>query len=173
MAYASSALPFVSQALKAATSVLVAPKHPLAFNVSHSGQRALIVIAHSSVGIDIECMTGHDRNYSGLIETIRAPDELERFDNAGIDELRASFFRLWTRKEAYCKAIGQGLYKAMDTFSIRITPHSSRCWVHDPSANEPSPWQLHDLPCDEGWMACVCTQLPHPHIVTQVFSPPD
>ena len=75
------------------------------FNISHSGQYAVIAISSKPVGIDIENISDSfqyeevaARCFNGE-ELICLKDQNTTFD----------FFRLWTRKEAILKATGEGL----------------------------------------------------------------
>lgn len=81
--------------------------HPsVFFNVSHSGDYAIIAIAKSPVGVDVEYVnTNFD--YEEILPTT--------FNHLEIDEIRNSkdkhltFYKFWTRKEAIVKAIGKGI----------------------------------------------------------------
>ncbi|MDA0182314.1 4'-phosphopantetheinyl transferase superfamily protein [Solirubrobacter phytolaccae] len=80
------------------------PGSSLQFNVSHSGDRALIVLSDQlEVGVDIE-RPGRNAGAVG-----RALSEAER---AGGDDL----LQLWCRKEAWAKALGGGLGWAPERF---------------------------------------------------------
>ena len=78
------------------------------FNVSHSEDRALFAIAlNRPVGIDVEYIRAIE--VLSLAKRFFRPSEygvLSALD--GAERLRG-FFRLWTAKEAYLKATGEGL----------------------------------------------------------------
>ena len=79
------------------------------FNLSHSGNHALIVLAdHGPVGIDIErTIRGND-----LIDCAKAflsPAELSEADAISQHVRAERFLRIWCAKEAYLKALGTGL----------------------------------------------------------------
>ncbi|WP_191089407.1 4'-phosphopantetheinyl transferase family protein [Paenibacillus spiritus] len=85
------------------------------FNLSHSGDWVVCAVAAAPVGVDVE-------------ELREAPLEIaERFFhnkerrllNAASPEERGElFYRLWTLKESYIKAVGLGLSLALDSFSV-------------------------------------------------------
>jgi 4'-phosphopantetheinyl transferase len=81
----------------------------LDFNLSHSGDIALIAVAWKrQVGVDIEQL----RPLADLgALTARVCNERERATLAGLAEAHRerAFFALWTRKEALAKATGQGI----------------------------------------------------------------
>jgi len=81
--------------------------HPwLFFNVSHSEDIAVIAISLNKVGIDIEYIP-EDFDFTDLLPDIFADNEILTIQNA-IDKKHA-FYTLWTRKEAFVKALGKGI----------------------------------------------------------------
>jgi 4'-phosphopantetheinyl transferase len=50
-------------------------------------------------------------------------DQLRRLEPSQVD---AGFFRCWTRKEAYIKALGGGLSIPLDGFEVTLAPDDSR-----------------------------------------------
>ncbi len=90
------------------------------FNLSHSGGLALYAVtADAEVGIDVEL---YDTSFSnrGIPERFFAPDEVLAL-RALPEELQPrGFLQLWTRKEAFIKARGDGLSLALDSFSVTL-----------------------------------------------------
>jgi len=79
------------------------------FNQSHSEDRLMIAVAGSGrLGVDIE-ERRTVRLMLGIAEKNFARDEAARLHAAPADERRRLFFRIWTRKEAFLKALGFGL----------------------------------------------------------------
>jgi len=88
---------------------LRSPKSDLQFNVSHTRGAAVLAFTRSiELGVDIE----HGRrkvDIEGVGRRVFTPTERAGFSDLGkISGLR-QFFRLWTAKEAYLKAVGSGL----------------------------------------------------------------
>jgi len=133
----------------------------LEFNLSHSGARALIAVACEPLGVDIEQLDQKVGNIDNLLRLICSDSEPAPSSEDDEVRRRARFFHLWTRKEAYCKATGQGLHKDMRAFSI--AKDGDRTFIIDPAASEPCR-ELVDLPMGYGWMACLCTHQPAPSI---------
>lgn len=85
------------------------PEHPLHFNLSHSGNQALVGIAKTPLGIDIEHIKMDLPNVQQLAPNVMHPLELMQFRKLSGSEQIAFFYTQWTQKEAYLKAIGTGL----------------------------------------------------------------
>jgi 4'-phosphopantetheinyl transferase len=81
--------------------------HPwLCFNVSHSEDYAVIAISHNKIGIDIENISDNF-NFTNLLPDIFNENEILFIQNA--DNKKHAFYTLWTRKEAFVKALGKGI----------------------------------------------------------------
>jgi 4'-phosphopantetheinyl transferase len=89
------------------------------FNVAHSGDLAVVVLARDSVvGVDIERVRA-DRAWNKLLERICKPPELaEAQEEAGRLGVRG-FYDRWVAKEAVLKALGCGL---------GVSPAEVRLW---------------------------------------------
>jgi 4'-phosphopantetheinyl transferase len=80
---------------------------PLHFSLSRSRGWAVVAIASQPVGVDIEAVP--DRETATEVSTLLHADERVAIASAPV-ELEADLVaRIWTRKEAYLKAIGVGL----------------------------------------------------------------
>jgi len=76
------------------------------FNVSHSGELALIAISNSPIGVDIERIEPGFK-YDDILKHSFSELEISGIEQAA--DSREVFFRLWTRKEALTKANSKGL----------------------------------------------------------------
>ena len=82
---------------------------PLDFNVSHNdGLIACVVARRANVGVDLENCTRLDDPME-LAPSVFAPLELGQLRALDAAQQRARFFELWTLKESYIKARGDGL----------------------------------------------------------------
>ena len=67
-----------------------------------------------------------------------------------------AFFLCWTRKEAYVKATGDGLFASLSGFRVTLRPTESAKLVHVArDTNEAKAWTLHDLDLADGYAAAV------------------
>lgn len=95
------------------------------FNLSHSGELALIAVSRElEVGIDIE-RTRQDFATDEIALQFFLPRELSGFGKIADDKRVEFFFKCWTRKEACMKAGGQGLSIPLDSFDVSIGPSKS------------------------------------------------
>ncbi len=93
----------------------------LRFNLSHSGDLALIAVTRGrEVGVDVERVQ-RDIELDPIVEHYFEPEEAWDLRTAPAHERVPRFFDLWTRKEACLKAEGTGLGfpPRMDRFGVR------------------------------------------------------
>jgi len=96
----------------------------LCFNVSHSQDLAVYAIAlNHSVGIDLEHLR-HIPDVQQLAERFFSPSESRIINALPEPQQQEVFFRLWTIKEAYLKATGEGL-AGLQTIAVSFTPENS------------------------------------------------
>jgi 4'-phosphopantetheinyl transferase len=81
----------------------------LTFNVSHSGDLALIAIAtDSDIGVDLECIR-EQPDYVEIARRFFSAAEAEQLTRLPSQIHAKAFLSCWTKKEAYVKARGEGL----------------------------------------------------------------
>lgn len=92
------------------------------FNLSHSAEMALYAFTRDRlVGIDVEYMRP-DLDFDGMARHSFSLQEQHIVRNLVGEEKRQAFFRGWTCKEAYAKALGKGFSQAFDQFSVSLLP---------------------------------------------------
>jgi 4'-phosphopantetheinyl transferase len=81
-----------------------------------------------------------------------APAEADRLRGVAPEGRDEAFFACWTRKEAFVKAIGEGLSHPLDSFEVTLTPGEPagllRVGGHPP---DPARWTLAALPAVPGY----------------------
>jgi 4'-phosphopantetheinyl transferase len=79
------------------------------FSVSHCpGHVAVALSGQGECGVDVECAE-RAGDLDVLVGSVLGPRELARFRSAPAADRGGMFFRSWTLKEAYTKAVGLGL----------------------------------------------------------------
>ncbi len=128
------------------------------FNVSHSEELALIAVAaDGALGIDVEA-----------IRNIRDRDDIaarffSRRENARLQVLpervrSPSFFACWTRKEAFVKALGDGLARPLDNFDMTCAPDEPPQLSIDGDPAEAARWMLTALAPGDGFEAALVAE---------------
>jgi 4'-phosphopantetheinyl transferase len=85
------------------------PATPLEFNLSHTGDLALLAVARQPVGIDVE----RDRAVPRCLDIARrvlTPAQVAALETLAEPARSREFLRLWTRFEAAQKAHGAGVF---------------------------------------------------------------
>ena len=81
----------------------------LEFNLAHSGDLAVFAVArHGVVGIDVEQIRPVPE-LSTIIERFLSARECAEIKRLSGEQAARVFFRIWTRKEAWLKATGEGI----------------------------------------------------------------
>jgi len=94
----------------------------LSFNISHSHGQALVAISlNRNIGIDIEKIRP-DVEYEKLALRFFSTEEYKQLMLLPQDARARSFFAIWTRKEAFVKAIGKGIAFGLSEFDVNINP---------------------------------------------------
>jgi 4'-phosphopantetheinyl transferase len=112
----------------------------LQFNISHShGVVVCAVTLARQVGIDVE--NGARRiEYLDLAERYFAASELAHLRRLGGAARQEAFFAIWTLKEAFVKAIGQGLSFPLETFAFELD--GAKLVRFCPPASLPGSWRF-------------------------------
>jgi 4'-phosphopantetheinyl transferase len=128
------------------------------FNVAHSDELALFAFAPGGeVGIDLE-FKRPGAEFSDLARRFFSTAESAALSAIGnSEERRHAFFRCWTRKEAYLKALGKGLQVPLDGFTVTVTDAAALVQTaHDTWQRDR--WQLEDLAPAAGFAAALCVE---------------
>ena len=124
------------------------------FNVSHSNEFALLAISQQrNIGIDIEKIN-RDTNHLPLVKRFFSAAEQSRFQAIQKSKMAKAFCACWTRKEAFIKATGDGVFYGLDNFDVCFDPEiqNPKINLHDPSAEK---WFAANLPINDEYMACL------------------
>jgi 4'-phosphopantetheinyl transferase len=92
------------------------------FNLSHSNDLALMAICEGfEVGIDIEYWRSRI-NIDGLVNRVCSAREEQEFLQLPSSQHIASFYKVWTCKEAFVKAIGKGMLYGLSDIEVEVNP---------------------------------------------------
>lgn len=105
------------------------------FSASHSADLGLLVTGSRVVGADLEQLD-RPMDYLRFAEHHFTEEEHNEIARHRGDRRRIAFFNCWTAKEAYLKALGQGLTRSLRSFAVRCEPGGKPGLIND--ADDPS-----------------------------------
>jgi len=103
--------------------ILLDPPKPAFISLTHSGQVVAAALARRPVGIDAEQLP-RAPHHPRLVPRVCSPVEIDALDRLAPNERDEAFMRIWTRKEAYGKALGVGLDFRLRT--VTVGPQGAR-----------------------------------------------
>jgi 4'-phosphopantetheinyl transferase len=131
------------------------------FNVSHSGGVALIALTMGcSIGVDVERIRELN-DVAQLARSCCTPREYVALLALPPAERNRQMFTVWTRKEAYAKALGTGLAAPLTQIDL---------WHR---SSQPDTWWCQDLAMPSGYAAALAIMTPRrPRVLQLVADPP-
>ncbi len=142
----------------------------LSFNVSHSGEQALIAISKcKQLGVDIERWRTLD-NIEALVRRNFSEQEKKQWLTVAREQREKTFFQIWTSKEAFIKATGRGLGIGVSKCGFELeSPHGME--LCPPEYGDASSWQCHSLDVGEKVSAKLIVKASTCDLKTYTFSP--
>lgn len=123
----------------------------LRFNMSHSnGMAAYAITLKREVGIDLEYM--RDIPIPQISRTVLSANEDAYLRSIPVEERLDAFFMLWTRKEAYVKSIGEGIYAKLN--EIDVSFRNELCQLSFGGSN----WSIVDIESPDRYKGAVAVQ---------------
>jgi len=134
-------------------------KRRLQFNISHSHELVIYAITRNrEVGVDIE----HVRpmpDAEQIVERFFSVQERTAFRLIPPSQKIEAFFSCWTRKEAFLKASGEGLYRPLEQFSVSLSPgEPARLLQIENDPQETARWSLRELIPAPGYVAALAVE---------------
>lgn len=116
----------------------------LRFNVSHHQDVAAFVFANGrEVGIDVEGVRSLV-DADAIAALVFSPREHRAYRALAPAQQPRAFFNGWTRKEAFVKALGEGLRYPLHRFDVSLAPgEPARLQRVDSTPGESCGWVLH------------------------------
>lgn len=130
----------------------------LQFNVSHSGAWTVAAFHHEPVGIDIERVGKADMQ---LAKSMFTRTEYNALQCTPMEKCDRHFYEIWTGKESYIKAVGQGLSLSLNSFHIHVGRSGSvDLEVVSPPEHVPAiRWQMRSFDLDPDYVLTVCAAM--------------
>ncbi|GGK48880.1 hypothetical protein GCM10011322_39890 [Salinarimonas ramus] len=131
------------------------------FSTSHSGDLALIAVGPGAdrgrFAVDLEETRPID-DFRSVARRFFAAEEIAAIaQHADEAAARAHFYRIWTAKEAFVKALGRGLAHPLDAFAVDVGPPPRVIRTHGaPECDgNPAAWSLALFEPRPGWTAAL------------------
>jgi 4'-phosphopantetheinyl transferase len=133
----------------------------LRFNTSHSDGVAIYAFTGGRrIGIDIEAIRPM-QDADEVAARCFSPHEIEAYRRLDSRDRLSGFFNCWTRKEAFVKALGDGLGYPLSDFDVSLVPGQPAkiLRVGDRVADNCG-WQLNDIDDLPGFAAAIVIESP-------------
>ncbi len=114
------------------------------FNLSHSAGLAVYAITRDrEIGVDVEEIRTEIAQEQ-IAERFFCSNEVTSIRTAPAEQQALAFFRCWTRKEAYIKALGVGLSMPLSSFDV--------------SSGSIGRWSIRSIDLPSPYVGAVCTE---------------
>jgi 4'-phosphopantetheinyl transferase len=115
----------------------------LCFNLSHSAGWGLVGWSwRRDIGVDVEAWRVM-RDAAALVRRYFSAAEIAAWEALPQEPREQAFFNLWTRKEAYVKALGRGLSLPLHSFDVsHESGNGARLLRSSELAGDARPWSL-------------------------------
>ena len=131
----------------------------LRFNLSHAGDVAAYAFSWGrEIGIDIESIRVIP-DAEEIAARFFSRRENEAYRGLDPDDKPLGFFNCWTRKEAFVKALGDGLSYPLDRFDVTLSPgNPARILRVEDTLGSDCAWSLHSFPPAAGLTGAIVVQ---------------
>jgi 4'-phosphopantetheinyl transferase len=123
----------------------------LQFNLSNSNELAVVgFVLGPEIGVDLEYLRPMP-DCEQIAERFFSHSEREVLRGIPAAGKEEAFFNCWTRKEAYLKAVGEGLAAPLDSFDVTLASgEPPRMLALEGNAERAACWSFHHLrPADD------------------------
>ncbi len=105
------------------------------FNLTYSAEWIVLAVTLGArVGVDIEHRVAED--VEPLVRQFFSAGEIAAWQALPAEQRGRGFYEGWTRKEAYLKALGVGLGRSPQSFSVSLNVEPPVVWLDDPQARD-------------------------------------
>ena len=118
-------------------------KIPIKFNLSHCNNFAVLAIGlQFDIGVDIESIT-RNRSQREIAARYFHPREVVQLESLNETDHNIYFFRLWTLKEAFLKATGDGISAGLEKAEFALDGEKITAQLADDLQTHVDNWQFY------------------------------
>lgn len=130
------------------------------FNMSHSDDLAVYAFgSNCRLGVDIERIRSMP-DLKGIAKLYFNKQEYAELLSLRGAEQTEGFFRCWTRKEAYIKAVGQGFLLPLESFQVSLRTEQPATLRSLPPGDSCQSWKIGDI-AQPGYVGAVVFDSEH------------
>jgi 4'-phosphopantetheinyl transferase len=131
------------------------------FNLAHAQEVAVIALTTGrEVGLDLEFVKPIP-DAAQIAALFFSHEENRELLTLPLGQRQDAFYRCWTRKEAYVKAIGEGLSHPLDRFQVSLAPNiPARLISVEGSPQEIARWEMISFDPAPGYIAALVVEGP-------------
>lgn len=138
------------------------PQADLYFNLSHSGHWALLAVAKVEfIGVDVEAVSAA-RDLTGIAESYYHPHEFTQLLALTGATQSDYFYRLWTLKEAFFKAMGTGISAGLEKIAFDLEGNKISAQIATALGDNGDEWQFHQWRLSAQDYCALAYKHPHP-----------
>jgi len=129
------------------------------FNLSHSDSVGLFAVTNEMrLGVDVERIMYKD-NIEEIAQRFFSAEEVEQLLAQPASQRGEAFFRCWTRKEAYIKAIGGGMSIPLNQFEVTFVSGVPPQIIQiGGDRSEAARWALHHIHPGEEYVGALAVE---------------
>lgn len=133
-------------------------EEPLFFSLSHSHELVMYAFARKGLlGVDVECIRSMG-DMDALARRFFSTSESEVVVSAAADEKQKVFFVIWTIKEAYVKATGEGL-AGLEDVAVTVSAGALLSKIRVKShVGQEDGWSVQSVYPFEGYVAAIAAK---------------
>jgi 4'-phosphopantetheinyl transferase len=142
------------------------------FNMSHSHGIVLVALTlDRRIGADVEQLRTLD-SFPAIAQSNFTTQERAYISGFPPEQQQDAFYKCWTRKEAFIKAVGKGLSIPLNTFDASIPEGQPGRRITAPKeAPDVESWWLSDLSAPEGYAGAVAVEQQFDRLVYREWRP--
>jgi 4'-phosphopantetheinyl transferase len=128
----------------------------ISFNVAHSKAVTMLAFTRKcELGVDVEELRPLPE-MADIARQFFCPEEAAELLSLPVQQRQHAFFLCWTRKEAYLKAVGDGLAAGLNNFRVSLRPGEPARFIYfADQVTSTDRWVLHDLRPVPGYAAAL------------------